>query len=174
MKLKKTPPSDEIPTSSMADIAFLLIVYFMVTTTFAATRGLDFALPKDDDTPPIVEKEEAVLVEIRPSGDVIVDQDPKELGDIFEYLKPKLERNPKKPVIIKPDPEAPYGKMVAVFDALRRIKIKQEGGPGTAALVYEIALQDIQKAEEDGEESDLGKDINVSIPTQREIQSFWF
>ena len=33
----------------MADIAFLLIIYFMVTTTFAATRGLDFSLPQEDD-----------------------------------------------------------------------------------------------------------------------------
>jgi biopolymer transport protein ExbD len=171
MKLNINRPSDEIPTSSMADIAFLLIVYFMVTTTFAATRGLDFALPKDDETPPIVEKEESVLIEIRPTGDVIVDQEPKELGDIFDYLKPKLERNPKKPVIIKPDPEAPYGKMVAVFDTLRRIKIQQEG---TSVRVYEIALKDIQEAEKDGEEADLGKDVNVSIPTQREIESFWF
>lgn len=171
MKLKVTRPSDEIPTSSMADIAFLLIVYFMVTTTFAATRGLDFALPKDDDTPPIVEKEESVLVEIRATGDVIVDTEPKELVDIFDYLKPKLERNPKKPVIIKPDPEAPYGGMVAVFDTLRRIKIKQEG---SAVLVYEISLKDIQEAEAEGEEADLGKDVNVSIPTQREIESFWF
>ena len=63
----------EINAGSMADIAFLLIVYFMVTTTFAATRGLDFALPKDDDTPPVVEKEESVLIEIRPTGDVIAD-----------------------------------------------------------------------------------------------------
>ncbi len=171
MKIKKMEVSDEIPTSSMADIAFLLIVYFMVTTTFAATRGLDFALPKDDDTPPIVEKEEAVLIEIRSSGSVFVDQQAKELNAIFDYLKPKLERNPKKPVIIKPDPEAPYGKMVAVFDALRRIKIKKEG---TGVLVREISIQDIQQAEEDGEEADLGKDVNVSIPTQREIESFWF
>ncbi len=169
MKIRVNRPSDEIPTSSMADIAFLLIVYFMVTTTFAATRGLDFALPKDDDTPPIVEKEESVLIEIRPSGDVIVDQEIMELDEIFDYLKPKLERNPKKPVIIKPDPEAPYGKMVGVFDTLRRIKILKEG---TAVQVYEISLKDIQKAEE--EERDLGKDINVSIPTQREIESFWF
>ncbi len=169
MKIKVTRPSDEIPTSSMADIAFLLIVYFMVTASFAATRGLDFALPKDDDTPPVIEKEESVLIEIRPTGDVFVDQEVKELDDIFDYLKPKLERNPKKPVIIKPDPDAPYGQMVAVFDTLRRIKIKQDG---TAVMVYEIDLQEIVKAEE--EERDLGKDVNVSIPTQREIESFWF
>ncbi len=83
MKIRVTRPSDEIPTSSMADIAFLLIVYFMVTTTFAATRGLDFALPKDDDTRPIVEKEDSVLIEIQQDGQYIVDKDPMQIEDIF-------------------------------------------------------------------------------------------
>lgn len=94
MKLKRSNISDEIPTASMADIAFLLIIYFMVTTTFAATRGLDFSLPKEEDTPPMVEKEEAVLIEIQAGGVLIVDQKPMQLGEILEYLKPKLERNP--------------------------------------------------------------------------------
>ena len=146
MKLQQKKPDDEIPTSSMADIAFLLIIYFMVTTTFAATRGLDFALPKDDDNPPIVEKEDSVLIEIEASGQLMVDQKPMELDEILEYLEPKLERNPKKPVIIKPKPDAPYANMVAVFDVLRTGKEKLE----------------------------LEKDINISIPTQREIESFWF
>ncbi len=146
MKIKVQRPSDEIPTSSMADIAFLLIVYFMVTTTFAATRGLDFSLPKDDDTPPVVEKEDAVLIDIQPDGRLIVDQKQMELNEILEYLGPKLQNNPKKPVIIKPQPEAPYGQMVAVFDVLRQGK----------------------------DQLKLEKDINVSIPTQREIESFWF
>lgn len=146
MKLIKKKPDDEIPTSSMADIAFLLIVYFMVTTTFAATRGLDFALPKDDDTPPVVEKEDSVLIDIQPDGTILVDQKIKQLDEILDYLKPKLEANAKKPVIIKPSPETPYRYMVEVFDVLRQGK-------------------DILE---------LKDEINVSIPTQREIESFWF
>lgn len=146
MKLERRMPEDEIPTSSMADIAFLLIIYFMVTTTFAGTRGLDFTLPKDDDKPPVIEKEDSVLIEIMPGGQVVVDQKPMEISAILEYLKPKLEKNPKKPVIIKPQPEAPYGRMVEVFDVLRQ-------GKDTLSLKDEI---------------------NVSIPTQREIESFWF
>lgn len=138
--------SDEIPTASMADIAFLLIIFFMVTNTFAATRGLDFALPKDDDSPPIIEKEDSVLIEIRSGGQIEVDRKPMGLGDILEYLRPKLANNPRKPVIIKPDPNAAYGDMVAVFDVLRQGK----------------------------EKLSLEKDINVSIPTQREIEAFWF
>ena len=55
MKLGRRQVDEDIPTSSMADIAFLLIIYFMVTTTFTATRGLDFALPQEEDTPPMIE-----------------------------------------------------------------------------------------------------------------------
>lgn len=144
MKFTKRNVSEEIPTSSMADIAFLLIIYFMITTTFAATRGLDWALPQEDDSPPEVEKEEAVLVEILPSGDLLVDGSSMTEGEIMDYLRPKLERNPQKPVIIRPDPNAPYGRMVDVFDTLRQ-----------------------------GEQEDNIK-INISIPTQREIEMFWY
>ncbi len=164
MKLKKTQADPEIPTSSMADIAFLLIVYFMLTTTFAATRGLDFALPKDDDSPPVIEKEDSVLIEIQPGGQIIVDQKPMELGhEILEYLAPKLRNNPRKPVIIKPEPQAPYGHMVAVFDILRQGKLIER------ELVWKAKNPDI-----DEEMWENGKNINVSIPTRREIDSFWY
>lgn len=145
MKLgNQNAPSDEIPTSSMADIAFLLIIYFMVTTTFTATRGLDFALPKDDDRPPLIEKEDSILVRISPGGGIEVDQRAMPLDQILEYIKTKLEQNPAKPVIIQPDPAATYGDMVNVFDELRQSKEKKD---------FEIK--------------------NISIPTRREIDAFW-
>ena len=136
---------DEIPTSSMADIAFLLIIYFMVTTTFTATRGLDFALPEEDDSPPVIEKEDSVLIEIQPGGDLVVDRQPMRLEEVLDYLKPKLDVNPKKPVIIKPDPSSEYGHMVEVLDELRQAPDKG-----------------------------FKEEIRISIPTQREIESFWY
>lgn len=140
-----TKVSDEIPTASMADIAFLLIIYFMITTTFAATQGLDFQLPKEQEDTPLVEKEESVLIEIQQSGQIIVDGQSMVVEDILEYLRPKLERNPLKPVIIRPDPASPYGSMVTVFDELRQADDK------------------------------IGMQIrNISIPTQREIEAFWY
>lgn len=129
----------------MADIAFLLIIYFMVTTTFTATRGLDFAPPEEDDNPPIIEKEESVLIEIQASGAIIVDQRPMRIDELIEYLKPKLERNPEKPVIIRPDPASPYKAMVEVMDELRQ-----------------------------GPEKGLAEEVRISLPTQREIDSLWF
>jgi len=145
MKLSRRQVDEEIPTSSMADIAFLLIIYFMVTTTFTATRGLDFALPQEEDTPPMIEKEESVLIEIQPGGTYMVDAKPMQLGEILDYLKPKLERNPLKPVIIRPNENSEYGYMVAVFDEIRQAEDK------------------------------IGIEVkNVSVPTEREIQMFWY
>ena len=45
MKLKRTKMEAEIPTASMADIVFLLIIFFMLTTTFSVNKGFDFGLP---------------------------------------------------------------------------------------------------------------------------------
>lgn len=180
MKLQIKRPSDEIPTASMADIAFLLIVYFMITASFAATRGLDFSLPKEDDNPPIIEKEDSVLIEIQPDGQLVVDQKVMKAEEIFEYLKPKLESNPKKPVIIRPQPTSPYGHMVAVFDLLRTIKIKRNGDRVEVKTVTLKAIQEAEEKAEEGDESgeavrkELGEDVNISIPTQREIDAFWF
>ena len=93
----------------------------------------------------MVEKEEAVLIEIQAGGALLVDQKPMQLDEILEYLEPKLERNPRKPVIIRPQQNAAYGDMVDVFDELRQAKDK---------MGFEVK--------------------NISIPTQREIDMFWF
>jgi biopolymer transport protein ExbD len=146
MKLKRSSISDEIPTSSMADIAFLLIIYFMVTTSFSATRGLDFGLPKDDDQQTLeIEREEAIHIQVQPGDRLLVDGRQMQLAQLLPYLQPKLTSNPGKPVILQTDPQAPYGSMVAVLDELRTAKDK---------IGLEIA--------------------NISIPTQREIESFWY
>ena len=142
---KNSKVSDEIPTSSMADIAFLLIIYFMVTTSFSATRGLDFGLPKDDQQTPEIQKEEAVHIHVQPGGGLLVDNKSMQLVQVLEYLKPKLTNNPMKPVIIQTDPQANYGSMVMVLDELRQGKEK------------------------------IGIEVkNISIPTRREIESFWY
>ncbi len=136
--------SDEIPTASMADVAFLLVIYFMLTITLSAAKGLDFALPKEDRIR-TVEFEKSVLVEIDPDGSLRVDQRFLTLGDLLPYLAPKLELNPQKPVILRPHPRSSYGSMVAVYDVLRQ---------GKDVL-------------------NLEQDIQVAIPTEREIYQNW-
>lgn len=139
------PDTAAIPTSSFADIAFLLLVYFMITTTFTATRGLDFSLPDEDDAVLEIDPVEAVLVEVLEDGALRVDRQAIELAGLLPYLAPKLVRNPDKPVIVQPAPETSYGHAVAVIDELRQGK-KRLG---------------------------LEEEIRISLPTRAEIARFW-
>lgn len=136
MKIKKKKSNPEIPTSSMADIAFLLIVFFMVTSVFSVTRGLEFQLPRDQpQNPQDASAEEAVHIHIAPSGsDCIftVDKEVMFLEDINAYLQPKLARNPNKFVIIDPAPTAPYRCMVDAFDELKIGDVKNISIPTAA------------------------------------------
>ncbi len=144
MKNRPQPTSAEIPTGPTADIAFLLVVFFMLTLTFAASQGLDFNMPKDENTAE-VDPVQSVLIQIQSDASLQVDGRPLALDRLLDYLAPKLEQNPNKPVIIHPLPEAPYGSMVAVYDELRR---------GKAEL-------------------SLAKEIQVALPTEREMGLFW-
>ncbi|MCH7824038.1 MAG: biopolymer transporter ExbD [Acidobacteria bacterium] len=134
MKLSKKKGNPDIPTSSMADIAFLLIVFFMVTSVFSVTRGLEFQLPRQD-TSAEQTAEEAVHIFIERSGancSFTVDGTLMALDDINVYLQPKLARNPNKFVIIDPAPTAPYRCMVDVFDELKQGNVKNISIPTTA------------------------------------------
>ena len=122
----KLKTSEEIPTASLADIAFLLIIFFMVTTTFAASRGLDFQLPRqqkitgDEEVANI----EAILIEVDDSGRILLDRNPANLEDIQPYIAPKLAINPSKPVLIKISDEAEYGRFIDVLDELKQADVK--------------------------------------------------
>lgn len=142
MKLPRKESESEIPTSSMADIAFLLIIFFMVTAVFSATKGLDFKLPSDDDNSP-PEEEEAVFIKVSP-GQVLVDCKPMEPEEILPYLEPKLLRNPEKPVILYVNAAAEYQEMITVYDQLGSAKVEEHG--------FKVK--------------------NISVPTQSEVQEY--
>jgi len=120
VKLVSKKSEVEIPTASMADIAFLLIIFFMVTTVFSATKGLDFKLPKNEDEQLESETVEAAYIKVFPGGAVEVDRQPMALDQILPYLQPKLERWPDKPIILYTLPDATYGDMIAVYDVLKQ------------------------------------------------------
>lgn len=143
MKLERKVQEAEIPTSSMADIAFLLIIFFMVTAVFSATKGLEFKLPQDDDNSP-PETEEAVFIKVGPDSSITVDCLPMQLNEILDYLAPKLTRDAEKPVILYTDAYAPYQAMIAVYDVLGVPQYDPDG--------YKVK--------------------NISVPTQSEVQEY--
>jgi biopolymer transport protein ExbD len=125
MKMRRQDVPAEIPTASMADVAFLLIIFFLVASFYSVTRGIQFSLPKHEPEAFTVEPEAAVLIEVAAAGTLTVDQRPMTLSELQPYLRERLARNPGKPVILNTSPEADYSHMTDVFDELRLVGVRR-------------------------------------------------
>jgi biopolymer transport protein ExbD len=118
----------------MADVAFLLIIFFLVASFYSVTRGIQFSLPRHDQAALTAEPEAAVLIEIADSGGLTVDGRALALTELTGYLRPKLVQNPSKPVILRTALEAPYSAMTDVFDELRQVGVRNVVIPTRAEL----------------------------------------
>jgi biopolymer transport protein ExbD len=134
MKIRRSQVPAEIPTASMADVAFLLIIFFLVASFYSVTRGIQFSLPRHDEEALTAEPEAAVLIEIAGSGALTVDSQPMRLAEVQGYLAPKLQRNPTKSVILQTSLAAPYGAMTDVFDELRQAGVQNLVIPTSSEL----------------------------------------
>ena len=120
---KKSKGSDEVPTSSMADIAFLLLIFFLVTTTVPKDKGLSLVLPE-----PGVEAEGSqtnilhIIVQV--SGVVTVKRGESQQeqqyrpSEIEGLWRQEVTANPNMIAAVKTHPDAPYKYMMDVLDAL--------------------------------------------------------
>lgn len=124
MKIRRREIPAEIPTASMADVAFLLIIFFLVASFYSVTRGIQFSLPKHDEAALTAEPEAAVLIEIASDNSLLVDNRKMALADLKGYIGPKLAQNPTKSVILQTSLEAPYQAMTDVFDELRQVGVR--------------------------------------------------
>jgi biopolymer transport protein ExbD len=117
MKVPRRKVAAEIPTASMADIAFLLIIFFMLTAAFAAIKGINFGLPPDDPKQIVnVRPEQALHIRVLGPSDYRLNDQPIRIEDLGPAIKGRIEQNKNTPVIIDTEPEAPFEAMIAAFD----------------------------------------------------------
>jgi len=129
MKIPQKKEEPEIPTASMADIAFLLIVFFMLTTVFSANKGMEHILPPKEDSDEVIEPEEAIYIHIFPDRQFSMDQKTfsiEQVDQVYEYVNGKVQQNAKKPIIVHTNPEAQYGDMVAVLNQLKLLEANNQ------------------------------------------------
>jgi biopolymer transport protein ExbD len=107
-----------IPTSSMADIAFLLLTFFLVTTSLDLDKGLQLRLPPEGDAKPIPKRNIASLL-INAAGEVLLDEEPIQIPKIRDVIKRRLAENPILTVSIKTDRATRYQTFVSVLDQVQ-------------------------------------------------------
>ena len=117
-KIKRRFKGGEIPTSSMADIAFLLLIFFLVTTTIDIDKGLGLVLPAEGETIEI-KKKNILNCLINSSGMVLLGGEPVKLKDVSRIVKEKLRENDKLIISVKTHEKTRYKDYVAIIDQLK-------------------------------------------------------
>ena len=122
MKKKKKEPLGELRMDSTADVAFLLLIFFIVTTIFAAEQGLTLVLPgkqKDNEDTAKVKQSNIATLYVDENNFITLDRSSIEINHIKQAISDRLLANPKLVVVLKIHPDADYGLMVACLDELR-------------------------------------------------------
>jgi biopolymer transport protein ExbD len=120
---KRSRASGEIPMAGMADIAFLLLIFFIVTTIFDEQKGLSIVLPERGEEVDIPARNILHLV-IQPNGVVEVQRgespqiQPVSASMIAGIWRLEVAENPNLIAAVKTAPGAPYRYMVDVLDQL--------------------------------------------------------
>ena len=118
MIIKKRREVDEINSSSMADIAFLLLVFFLVTTTIDMDKGLGIILPAEGQELEI-NKKNILNCLISASGNVLLGGEPVEMKDLSRRVKEEIRANDKLIISVKAHEKAEYDVYVEVLDQLK-------------------------------------------------------
>jgi biopolymer transport protein ExbD len=117
LREKKTKNA-EIPTASMADIAFLLLIFFMVTTVFANEVGLQIMLP-EKGAEVKVKSENIQRIYVEEKGELRINGEPVSQDQLVDEVKEILAENKDAIFSIKTHPRAQYRYMVNALDKLR-------------------------------------------------------
>lgn len=115
---KKKERDVEIPSSSMADIAFLLLVFFLLTTTIDMEKGLDITLP-DESSEIKLPPDNITNILINETGQVLMKNQPTDISSIGEKVKQSIAENPNMVFSLKTVRDSQYNDFIRVFDQLK-------------------------------------------------------
>ncbi len=121
---KKKERSSEIPTASLADIAFLVLIFFLVSSTIDVDKGISLVLPAKGETKDI-RKENIANLLVNAQGEVMLDNEMVPIPMIKNVVREKLAQNDKLIISVKTDRETEYQVYIKVMDQLKQAGAKR-------------------------------------------------
>ena len=136
----------------MADIAFLLLIFFHVTTTIASDKGITVLLPPIDNTPPTPLPEDRVLtLLVNGNDDVLLEGEYLQLDQIskqvIDFLEDRFTRNIQPVVSLQVDRNSSYEVYIATYDAIKSAyaTLRQTAAQSSYQKDYKLLTTEKQK-----------------------------
>lgn len=153
-----------IQTSSMADISFLLLLFFLVTTIIDVDTGIGLVLPPPAEDVDIVKvkTENLIRVLVNAAGDVMVDDELTFVPQIHEIVANKLRKNRKLIISIKVDRETPYRVYIAALDEIKQAYniLREE----YALETFGLPLRQLSQSQMEEVRKNVKKSISLAEP----------
>lgn len=118
-------PYDQINVVPMLDLAYVLLVIFIIMTT-ASVQGIKVNLPQASNAPSLA-KPQTKAITITEGGQIFLDTYPVSLDELRTQLAALKAANPELPVVVKGDTVVQYGRVMEVLELLGQIDITQLG-----------------------------------------------
>lgn len=111
----------EFNMSSMTDIVFLLLIFFMITSTMVTTNALDLVLPKGKGK---TDSNKSVSVSVNSALQFFIDKTPVEEAQLEATLLLELTKTENKSIVIRAEKDVPIEKVVFIMDIANRNQLK--------------------------------------------------
>ena len=119
LKKPRRTGTQEINSSSMSDIAFLLLVFFLVTTTISLDQGISLVLPADGNELE-VNRKNIVGILVDASGRILMDDMPTKINKIKSTAEKKIASNPNIIFSVVTHKNTKYRDYILVLDQLKQ------------------------------------------------------
>ena len=118
-------PYDDINITPMLDLAYVLLVIFIIMTT-ASVQGIKVDLPKASASTSLA-KPKTKAITVNNQGEVFLDAYPVTMAELEARLRTEKATTPDFPIVLKGDATVQYQKVMDVLDLLRRLDLNQVG-----------------------------------------------
>ncbi len=120
--LRRKPPEPHVPFISLADIAWQLIIFFLVTSAFIKDDAMNIELPNGDDKAASEQETKTITVKASEQA-VIVDETPVPLAELEAHLRSALaghEAEGERVVVLQASDDLTFQRDVEIMAAIKR------------------------------------------------------
>jgi biopolymer transport protein ExbD len=126
---KKRQPYDEINITPMLDLAYVLLIIFIIMTT-AAVQGIKVALPTASASQSLNQPKTRVI-SVQDDGSISLDAVPVSMDELQSQLQSAIASDPQTPVILRGDRVVQYDRIMQVLDLCSKVGVAQLGMAST-------------------------------------------
>ncbi|MFC1477236.1 ExbD/TolR family protein [candidate division KSB1 bacterium] len=110
-----------INITSLIDVLFLLLIFFMVSSTFIEKPGMDLELPESESS--TLQEVKDLVLQVKPDGSMVLNNQDVSEVNLKMYLEEAHGSNPDAALILKADKEAKHGQVVTIMDIAKQVGI---------------------------------------------------